>query len=153
MQWFNYLIHQFQSAEVIFCRLKERKCLQRDVTAYRKAGGTISLLCRRWTLYLLKNISRHFFFTERLYKYQPYDLLYFTDSFTGRLKSLSRDNGNCYELLLQCETRLQQHRNYLLGTQFYIMNINDVIVFELKMVNLSLEHQSGYTKYPADSIA
>lgn len=142
-----------QSAELLASRLKGNNCLQPDVkvTVYRnRERALLPYFSEDETLVYCSNIPE-LFLQLGISEYRPKDWRLFINSSSRSLKCVLLHNGNDYASVpIAHSIKLKEeyvHVKTVLHKLCYSEHQWSICV-DLKMVNILLGQQSGYTKYP-----
>lgn len=142
-----------RSAELLASRLKEKQCLQPEVTitSYRtREKNILPYFTEDSGLVYCNNVSG-LLHLMGLPKYRPEDWRLFIDSSKRSLKCVLLHNGNkLASIPIGHSTKLKeeyQNIKLVLEKISFVQHQWSVCV-DLKMVNFLLGQQGGYTKYP-----
>src|SRR5678815_5299449 len=142
-----------QDSELLASRLSEKNCLKAEckITFFRtREVVLLPYFIEEEDLVYCRNIPA-LLLQMGLPKYRPEDWRLFMDSSTRSLKCVLLYNGNSYASIpIGHSTKLkEEYENIRMILQKLRYNEHQwSICVDLKMVNILLEQQSGYTKYP-----
>lgn len=141
-----------QASELLASRLKEKNCLQPDIkiTIYRtREVKLVPYFSQDEDLIYCNNIPG--LFRQMGIQFVPGDWRLFIDSSSRSLKCVLLHNGNRYASIpIAHSTKLKEEYQYikLVLQKLSYEEYQFSICVDLKMVNLLLGQQGGYTKYP-----
>ena len=142
-----------ESSEVLASRLKEKSLLQpgTKVSFYRKRDADFVPLFSQEENIVFCNEIRRVLINLGITNYRPEDWRLFIDSSKRSLKCVLLHNGNFYGSIpiAHSTTLKEQYEAIKFVLQKITYNEHEwVICVDLKMVNILLGQQSGFTKYP-----
>ena len=142
-----------ESSEVLASRLKEKSLLQpgTKVSFYRKRDADFVPLFSQEENIVFCNEIRRVLINLGITHYRPEDWRLFIDSSKRSLKCVLLHNGNFYGSIpiAHSTTLKEQYEAIKFVLQKITYNEHEwVICVDLKMVNILLGQQSGFTKYP-----